>query len=478
MRPSQPELLPQGGWSRLLEAWRQRWSAPGGCRELVRLSWPLILSNSVWTLQITLDRIFLSWQGGDSVGAAMAAVMLFWTPLALLQSTASYATTFVAQYVGAGRPERVGPVIWQAFYFSLAGGAAFLGLYPFAEQLVALGGHSAHMQGLEAAFFRCLCFSALPTLITAATTSFFTGRGDSRTVLTINVTGLVVNGLLDYALIFGNWGFPALGIVGAGWATVGGTSTSALVSVVVLLRARYRKEFATLAGWRFDRELFGRLLRYGVPSGMQWALDALAFTAFLSFIGRLGDAELAASSIAFTLNMVAFLPSIGLSQGVAVLVGQRLGEDRADLAERTTWTGFRIAWSYMALVALLYVLCPGVFVMPFRSGIHSELEAKVMALVPVLLRFVALYSLFDSMNTVFAFALKGAGDTLFVTLLSLGMAWPIMVLPTWAVWYFGWGLGWAWTFASAYIISLAWMLLLRFRAGKWKTMRVIEVPSE
>src|SRR5262245_38624269 len=91
----------------------------GGARELLRLSWPLILSNSVWTLQTFIDRIFLSELGSDYVAASMPAVMLFWTPLTLFQNTANYATTFVAQYVGAGRPERVGSAVWQALWFAL-----------------------------------------------------------------------------------------------------------------------------------------------------------------------------------------------------------------------------------------------------------------------------------------------------------------------------------------------------------------------
>jgi MATE family multidrug resistance protein len=455
----------------------RHWTRPGGGRELLRLSLPFVLSNSVWTLQIALDRVFLSQLGKDNVAAAMVAVMLFWTPLALLQSTANYATTFVAQYVGAGRNERVGPVVWQALYFAVAGGLAFLTLLPLAEVFAAAGEHSAHVQELEAAYFRCLCFSALPTLVVAAVSSFFAGRGASWTVLAINCTGLAVNGVLGYGWIFGCWGLPALGIVGAGWATVCGTTASATLACLLMLSRRYRQEFATLAGWRIDQELLGRLLRFGLPSGLQWALDGLAFTVFLFLVGRLGDAELAATSIAFTLNMLAFLPALGMAQGVAVLVGQRLGQDRPRLAERTTWTGFRLAWLYMAVVAGLYVLLPGLLVAPFRGGGEDELEGRVVALVPVLLQFVAVYSLFDSMNLVFAFALKGAGDTRFVTLLSISLAWPLMVLPTWAAWHYGWGLTWAWTFASAYVIALALALMARFRGGRWKSMRVIEMPA-
>src|SRR5262245_31260299 len=152
---------------------------PGGWAETWRLAWPLILSNSFWTLQITIDRIMLGQLGSNAVGAAMAAAVVFWTPLALLQSTAAYAATFVAQYYGAGRKERAGPAVWQAFYFSLATGLAFLILVPFTTDLIALGEHSEAMQELERQYFYCLCFAALPTLLTAAASSFFTGIGES-----------------------------------------------------------------------------------------------------------------------------------------------------------------------------------------------------------------------------------------------------------------------------------------------------------
>jgi MATE family multidrug resistance protein len=82
--------------------------------------------------------------------------------------------------------------------------------------------------------------------------------------------------------------------------------------------------------------------------------------------------------------------------------------------------------------------------------------------------------LFDSMNLVFSFALRGAGDTRFVTAVAAVMSWPVMVLPTWAAWQYGWGLYWCWAFASLYIILLALTFLARFRQGKWQAMRVIE----
>ena len=123
------------------------------------------------------------------------------------------------------------------------------------------------------------------------------------------------------------------------------------------------------------------------------------------------------------------------------------------------------------------MVAPGLLLEAFRSEQDAASFEAVAVIVPVLLRFVAVYCLFDSVNLIFSFALRGAGDTHFVTLAAFGLSWPLMVLPTVASWYYGWGLYWAWTFASAYIIVLAFVLLARFRGGRWKTMRVIEVAT-
>jgi len=454
----------------------ERWSQEGGGKELLRLAIPFILSSSFMTLQITIDRALLSQASSESVAAAVPAGAIYWTIFFLLQNTANYATAFVAQYIGAGRPERVGPVIWQSLYFSIATGMLFLALRPLAGPMMRLGGHHPAVQELEVTYFQCLCFAALPALIVASANSFFAGRGASWTVLLIDAVGMGVNAVLAYGWISGHWGLPALGIAGAGWATVIGSSVSAILSLALLLRPRYRKEFATMTGWRFDADLFRRLMRFGVPSGVQWMLDILAFTVFIFLVGRLGEIQLAATNIAFTINMVAVLPMLGMGQGVSVLVGQRLSQDRPEVAERSTWTGFQLAWLFMGAIAMLFLLIPDAFLFFFRND-SDPAGAEVAQLVPFLLRFVALYSLFDSMNIIFSFALRGAGDTRFVTMVALALAWPIMVFPTWAAWYFGWGLYFPWAFASAYVIALGFTFLLRFRAGKWRSMRVIEPKS-
>jgi MATE family multidrug resistance protein len=464
--------------------WKEKWHQEGGARELLRVAVPLILSSSFLTLQVTIDRILLSRWDKVAVAAAIPAALLYLTPFFLLQNIANYATTFVAQYTGAGRKQRVGPAIWQSLYFSLAAGIAFLGLVPLADQLVALMGHTADVQIQEAAYFRCLCFAALPALIVASVNSFFSGRGETWVVLLNDAVGLLVNAGLAYVLIggysfAGDWGIPALGIVGAGWATVAGSTTSAAVALVLFFRREYRFEYG-LGNWKFEGALFRRLMRFGFPNGLQWMLDLLAFTVFVALVGQLGVVDLAATNIAFSINTVGLLPMLGMGQAVGVLVGQHLGQNRPDLAARSTWTGFWLASVYICVVAVLYLLVPDALFSLFRGEHETNVEA-VARLVPVLLCFAAVYSVFDGLNIVFSFALRGAGDTRFVTIVALSLAWPCMVFPTWAALHYEWEapLYWAWGFASFYIIAEGVTFLGRFLAGNWKSMRVIEqAPPE
>jgi MATE family multidrug resistance protein len=451
----------------------------GGYRELLLLALPLVLSSSFVTLQITIDRILLSRLSVDASAAAMPGIMLFWTPMALLLNTAAYVNVFVAQYTGAKRPQRVGPVVWQTVYFAVVAGLAFLGLIPLAPQLVALGAHSPVVQALEIEYFQALCWCALPSTLTAAFNGFFSGRGDSWTVLLVNAVGTGVNTVLAYLWIFGVGGFPHWGIAGAGWAMVVGSWASALLAAGLFLRSRYEAEFHTRSGWAFDLDLFTRLLRFGLPNGVQWCIDGLAFTAFILLVGRYGQAELAATNITFAINLLAVLPVMGLGQAVEIIVGQRQGERRPDLSARSTYRGLALAWVYMMVVAGAYFGVPDLFVTLFQNETDPEQWHAVAEWVPILLRFVALYSLFDSFGILLSFALRGAGDVRFVTVASIVLAWPFMVLPTYWSIQAGHGLLWGWAFASFYVLSMAVLFLGRFWQGKWRSMRVIEdLPSE
>jgi MATE family multidrug resistance protein len=447
---------------------------PGGSRELLALALPLVVSQSFMTVQVFVDTVLLAWHDPREMAASFPAVMWFWLPFGLLQVTAGYVSTFVAQYTGANRPERVGPAVWQGIHFAVLAGLAFLLMVPAAPWLIAVGGHTRALQSLEVIYLQCLAWAALPMLVMAAINGFFSGRGQTWVVLGIEAAGTAVNVALALLLIFGRLGFPQLGIRGAGLATVAGSWTSAAVALALFAAPRYRREFRTLAGWRPERELFGRLMRFGGPAGAQVFLDVLVFHVFVQLVGRLGEAQTGATTLAVRLNMIAMLPMFGIGQAVSILVGQRLGANRPEVAEQTTWTGLAWVFAYMSSVAAVYVMLPRTLVRLFTSDNPSGGFEEVAAIVPTLLIFVACYSLADAANVTFSFALRGAGDTRFVTMVTFVLAWPLMVFPTYYVVRSGRSLYWAWGFATVYIVVMSVCFFLRFRTGKWKGMRVIE----
>ncbi|MEO0334846.1 MAG: MATE family efflux transporter [Pseudomonadota bacterium] len=383
-------------------------------------------------------------------------------------------TTFVAQYKGAGKPEQIGPSFWTSLYVSVIGGLLFLFFIPASETLFSWLGHSEVMLGLEVEYFDAVCYSALPTAIVAAVSGLFTGLGRTRIIMVINGVGLIFNVAFDYLLIFGNLGFPALGVEGAGYATALANTCGAVFGLLYLFTRPKSDMWNLFEGWSWNTELFFRYLKYGVPSGMQWALEGLSFAVFLVFVGQLpnGDAALSASSIAVTIFLLAALPSIGIGQAVSALVGDHLGHNKPQRAVRDTWAGFQMALIYIVIMCTSFVLIPEFYASWFASSEDPEAWAETAALVPMLLRFVAVFCLFDTFNYVIGFALKGAGDTRYVFLVALILPWPLMVLPAWLVRDMPDGLFWGWLGTTAFVIAQDSLYLLRFLGGKWKSMRV------
>lgn len=424
---------------------------------------------------MTIDRIFLGMLSTEALGAAMAVMGVFWVPMALLQQTASYITTFVAQYFGANEKEKIGEAVWQAIIVSVIGGIAFLGLNFLSAPFFSLVGHAPNLQLLETQYFNSIAFSALPTALVAVSSGFFTGIGNTKKVMQINFVGLALNALLDYLLIFGNMGFPAMGIRGAGYATAIATFGAAIYGFYLLLESDKDKVFRILESIKLNSKLMLQFLKFGLPSGMQWALEGLAFTVFLIIMGRLpnGEAALAGSSIAVTVMMLAVLPSMGVAQAVLTLVGQHLGENKPDEAQRSTWSGVRVTLIYILCMSTCFVLFPEFFMQWFKNEENAALWQQVSEITPGILRIVALFVVLDSLYLNISFALKGAGDTRFVSIMALVVPWPIMVLPAYLVKDQPNAVYLAWGFGAVYVLTITTVILLRFLQGKWKTMSVI-----
>ncbi|RMF60876.1 MAG: MATE family efflux transporter [Calditrichaeota bacterium] len=455
----------------------QRWNEESGYGEVLRIAFPLILSTSSWSLQHFIDRMFLTWYSPEAIAASMPAGLVNWTLVSIFVGTAAYVNTFVAQYYGARNYERIGSSVWQGLYLSLLASLVAILFVPLAQPIFSLFGHPEGVKQLEVVYFLILLIGAPFLVINNAISSFFTGLGKTWMVMWVNFFSTGVNLFLDYLMIFGKWGFPEMGIAGAAWATVISVMVTSVVLFLLMSQAHYRKKYSTLKNWKFERELFLRLLKYGLPSGFQFFLEIMAFTLFILLVGKIGVIELAASNIAFNINTLAFLPMYGMTIAVSTVVGQRLGENRPELAEKATWSAFHLAFIYFFVLGLGYFFLPDLFIFPFALQAEKEHFDSIQYMIEVLLKFVAVYCLFDAGNMIFSGALKGAGDTRFVAISSVVLSWVLMLIPSYiTLRFFSGNIYWLWLFVTLYIAGLCVIFFWRFQKGRWKSMRVIETP--
>ncbi|HAL44700.1 MAG: hypothetical protein A2Y12_05105 [Planctomycetes bacterium GWF2_42_9] len=448
----------------------------GRAKEVFKIALPLILSTSAMTLQMFVDRVFLMWFDRDAMSGAMMGGILSFVPFSLFLGTATYASTFVSQYDGAKMQHRIGPAIWQSVYFAFAAGLILAAMVLFDRPLIAWIGHKPPINEYELTYYRFMLLGAMPGILDSAISCFLTGRGKTWSVMWVNVLKTIINIVFDYVLIFGHFGFPKWGIAGAAIATIFANIVSCIIYFVIFLWPSCREKFGT-SNNRFDRDLFGRLMKFGFPSGVQFMLDVFGFTLFVVFVGRIDAVSFAASSMVFQINMLAFMPMIGFGMATSILVGRAIGAGKPDLAQKTTWSAAKLTFTYMVAIAISYWLFPDLFMLPFKAGAMKEQMEAIRPIAIRLLYFVSFYCLFDMGNIIFASALKGAGDTKYVMYRSIWLNWLIMVIPSWAAVTFLHGqakLYVAWAALTGYVCALAILFFLRFISGKWKEMRVIE----
>lgn len=453
------------------ETW---WRRPGGVRETLAVALPLIASTVSWTIMIFTDRVFLTWYSRDAVAAALPAGNIAFTIICFPLGLASYVNTFVAQYHGAGRPERIGPAVWQALFIGMVTVPLAMSTIAVAPEMIGALGHESAVARYELDYYVPVCWGESTLVMVAALSAFFTGRAQTRTVMVVDSSAAALNVLLDYLWIFGYGGFPEMGPAGAAWATTVATWMRLVVYLCLFWSPASRRAYCTFSGCRFDRDLFRRLIWYGFPNGTQYLFEMGAFTVFLVVVGQMGRRELAASNLSFNLNSFAFMPILGIGLAASTLVGQHLGEEKPRLAERSTWSAFAIGGSWMAVIASLYLFAPDVLLYTYSINSDPGEFDDLHDLTVILLRFVALYCLFDAMNIIFSGALKGAGDTGFVLVTTLVVSLSVAFATYIGVREFDLGLYWCWSVITAWVWLLGVIFFLRFLFGPWRSMRVIE----
>ncbi|MDR1695796.1 MAG: MATE family efflux transporter [Endomicrobium sp.] len=453
----------------------RRWNSKGGYLEFLKIALPLIISTGAGSIQSFINRFFLAWHSQEAFAASLPAGTLNFSIMSIFIGTLSYVDVFVSQYYGKKEYRSIGPSVWQSFHLSFFGAFIILFISFFSEQIFNFAGHSPEVIAEEIKYFRVLCYGALPALAAAALSGFYAGRGKTKVVLYVNITGILINIIFDYILIFGNFGFPKLGIEGAAMASIIGSVTMTVILILLITSKKNNKIYNTKM-LKPDFDFIKRLLKFGFPNGVQFFFDMAGFTFFIFVIGHLGTVELSATNIALNINLLAFMPLVGCGITTSILVGQYLGRNKASAAQICVQTAMHVVYAYVTVVILAFIFIPGVFIYPFSKGSEALIIDQVKPLAVNLLRFVALYSLFDPMNIIFSSAIKGAGDTAFVMkLLAVSSVFAVAIPVYLIVIVFKLGLYTGWSVFVVYVLVLAVSFYLRYKTGKWKRMRVIKM---
>ena len=458
----------------------QDWKTNNRYKKVLQVCLPLVLGMSTTSIMEFTDRIFLAKYSLDAISAASPAGITAFLFMSFFGGIGAYSSVFTAQYYGAGQKSRIGVVLWQSIYFCLISAVFLLLISYFAGRPIFLmAGHSPEIRALEETYFNLLCRGAVFHVASQTLSGFFTGRGITKPVMIFHFIGLAVNIPLDYALIYGVWIFPEMGIAGAAIATVMSWVIITLLLVLLIFTHKNIKEFGLLENRGFDGSLFYRLMKYGIPGAMQFSLDILAFTIFILLVGRIGKVELAATNIVIAISSLSFMPAIGVSQGLSVLVGQALGQKNSSLARAYTWSSVHLILIYIIAIDLLFIFFPeSILALFIPANVQGNEYTLLLDIGVSLLHIVSFYLLFDALYMVFAGTLKGAGDTRFV-MISIAIASQLcMVLPLYTgIEFFHFSIQQAWLCVVLFIASLFTIVSFRYRQGKWKEMLVIEQQS-
>ncbi|NLV96834.1 MAG: MATE family efflux transporter [Desulfovibrionales bacterium] len=434
---------------------------------LLRLALPLILSTSTITLMQIVDAFVLSLHSSTAVaamGPSSMAVVLF---QGFLFGIAAYAGTFVAHNHGRGDTSGIHKSTWLGIQTSLMAGVLGLVMAWPVGCLFLFVGHEPDVALAERTYFWiCMAGSLFPVL-SGALAGWLAGTGRATTVTWVTMTAFVVNAVLDWGFILGEWGLPRLGIAGAALGTV---IAQAVAASMYLLLFGLEGGLGNRLAWAFHWHEFAHFLKLAMPMGFRISVELMAWTFFLLAVGRIGTVELAVSSIAFRINGLAFFPAMGLAQAAGILAAQARGAGRDQDILPIAWQSLAVCEVWLLVMATLFATASAPLVAIF-AGQTPETGQIIQAGI-IVMKFIAAYCLFDAANIVFGGVLGAVGDTRWVARTFFGVTCFFLVVLGLVDWLYP-NLYLEWTLSTLYILATAVLWTLRIQSGAWRKARVL-----
>lgn len=444
----------------------------GRYAEIWLLAYPTIVAMVLHNFMRIIDTIMIGRVGTAALAGVSLAQLVLATLFYLHKGVADSVLTFTAQYAGADQKMRCGAMAWQGLY--LGGGVALLTLLliPMVTPLFVLMKPAAEAMVPGITYLRVALLGSSVEALTLLLVYFMRGLGDTKTPMRISVLGNVLNIAGNYVLIFGHFGAPRLGVLGAAISTTVSECVVLVLLFTIFLSRRVAAQYGTRRLVPPRWEALRRIGNLAAPIGLQGLLEVGSFTLFTVMIARMGTAQLALSHIVLQLIIFAFLPVQGLSVAVSTLVGKYLGRENAASAEQSGRHALHIGMLYMGGLGLLFLCAPQVCLRLFTR------DPEVLAMGTTLLRVAGAVQVFDAMYWVSCGVLKGAGDTRWMMVVGTVYNW-LVFLPLaylFGIVYDGGLLG-AWIGFALMVLFQGLTFWGRVKRGGWKALSLLR-PEE
>ncbi len=431
-----------------------------------RLAWPVILGNVGFLLMGLVDTVMLGRLGEQALGAAAIGNILIFGLFVLPMGILAGLDPMVSQAYGAGNDAAIGRAVRRGVILALALSLPLVVIYADARWVLRLLGQPPELVPLASEYIHAFAFSVTISLVYQAYRHVFQSMGIVKPLMWIVLSANLVNFGANWVLIYGvpEWGIPAYGVTGAGWATTIARGFMFAALLVVMARGAYllgpRLAAALEGRVRVRREMAGvaQLFRVGFPVGMQVSLEVWAFSLAGIMMGWLGTLPLAGHAVAINLVSLVFMVPMGVSVAAATRVGQSVGRGDAVGARRVAWTSLGLTAAIMTGATLLFALFPDAL-----AGLYTT-DAEVVAMVAILLPIAALFQLFDGSQVVGFGILRGAGDVRVAMWFNL-VGYYALGLPIGYVLAFklGFGAQGVWAALAIGLFAVTLMILWRLR---------------
>ena len=432
------------------------WAAPEPCRDaapqamedgagpmtrrrVLSLATPIIGENLLQTAVGAVDTLLVARLGAAAVAGVGTGFEIVFFIISILSAIDIGATVLVSQAIGAGERRRANELARQAIVWGLILAIPVsIGMYLAAPGIIGLFGTEPDVAAAATTYLQITAATSVALFLSFVCGAVLRGAGDSRTPLLAAVVANVVNIVVAYALILGNFGFPALGVAGSAIGAAVGRSVGAALMLALLIGGRKAISLRGSWGWRPRPGVARRIFGLGVPAAAEQVLSSGAFMTLVAVVALIGTPALAAQQIAFTALSTAFLPGIAFSIAATALVGQSLGA-RKPADARTAWAiSLRWGTAWLGVGGVLVFLLADRLMGAF-SGDPEVIAAGVGAL-----RALSFALPFWAIWFVSSGGMRGSGDTCTPLVIGASTMW-LSVLVAWiGVRWFDGGLGAVW----------------------------------